>query len=257
MANTKGRYTTGEVTGLAAAALAIAAIGVGMNLADHGPHIGDPPAGIARDQALAPPSDLAAATAGADFARPLTLLSSASPSPLPDGARLVAVPPAPLPSPESSTAPLVIRHVLPIAGAIRYGEWHWDETGAPATGLRVITIDLEARVISVFRDGYEIGTAAVLLGTQEKPTPTGVFPISEKDAHHKSNLYDAPMPYMLRLTNDGVTIHATNVQNGYASHGCIGVPTGFARKLFAEVRLGDRVYITRGKHVGLGDDLTN
>jgi lipoprotein-anchoring transpeptidase ErfK/SrfK len=151
---------------------------------------------------------------------------------------------------------LVIRRVLPIEGVIRYGEWHWDESGAPATGARVITVDLDARVISVFRNGYEIGTAAVLLGTQEKPTPTGVFPISQKSKDHVSNLYDAPMPYMLRLTNDGVTIHATNVQNGYASHGCIGVPLEFARKLFATVRLGDRVYVTRGKHVGVGDSLT-
>ena len=150
----------------------------------------------------------------------------------------------------------VIRRILPIDGPIRYGDWHWDEAGVPP-GPLVITVDLEARVISAFRSGYEIGTAAVLLGTEKFPTPTGVFPIRQKDAHHISNIYDAPMPYMLRLTNDGVTIHGSNVRNGFASHGCIGVPIAFAKLLFENVRVGDRVYITRGKQVGVGDSLVD
>lgn len=148
----------------------------------------------------------------------------------------------------------VIKRVLPISGPIRYGEWHWNEAGVPP-GPTVITVDLDARVLSIFRGGYEIGTAAVLLGTEKTPTPLGEFKISQKDAHHVSNLYDAKMPYMMRLTNDGITIHGTNVRNGYASHGCIGTPTPFAKKLFGVTKLGDRVFITRGKHVGVGDPL--
>jgi len=148
----------------------------------------------------------------------------------------------------------VIKRILPISGPIKYGEWHWDEAGAPA-GPIVVTVDLEARVISVFRSGYEIGAAAVLLGTEEKPTPLGVFPITQKKRHHTSNLYDAPMPYMQRLTNDGITLHATEVQWGYASHGCIGMPEEFARKVFETTKLGDKVYITRGKSAGIGDSL--
>ena len=150
----------------------------------------------------------------------------------------------------------VIKRILPIDGPIKYGEWHWDEAGVPA-GPIVVTVDLEARVISVFRGGYEIGAAAVLLGTQDKPTPTGVFPITEKQVHHASTLYDAEMPYMQRLTDDGITMHATKVEWGYASHGCIGMPEAFAKKVFDTTRLGDRVYITRGKMVGLGDSLVD
>ncbi len=82
-----------------------------------------------------------------------------------------------------------------------------------------------AQVVSIFRDGYEIGTAAIIYGADNMPTPLGVFPILQKDATHVSNLYDAPMPYMLRLTNDGVAIHASDVRYGNATHGCIGVPT--------------------------------
>jgi len=153
--------------------------------------------------------------------------------------------PAPAPTQTGGTTEtLVIHRTLPITEPIKYGQWFWNEQGAPA-GPIVITVDLDARVLSVFRDGYEIGTTAVLLGTQEKPTPLGVFPITQKDAHHQSNLYDAPMPYMMRLTNDGVSIHATHVQNGYASHGCVGVPLDFAQKVFGVTKLGDKVFITR------------
>lgn len=168
--------------------------------------------------------------------------------------------PAPEPAPEPAKPPVderfVIKRILPIEGPIRYGEWHWDEAGV-APGPLVITVDLEARVLSVFRGGYEIGATAVLLGTQEKPTPTGVFPITQKRKDHVSNIYDAPMPYMQRLTNDGISIHATKVENGYASHGCIGVPMEFAQKLFGETVLGDKVYITRGKRIGMGDPLVS
>jgi lipoprotein-anchoring transpeptidase ErfK/SrfK len=156
--------------------------------------------------------------------------------------------------PKPADTAFTIKRILPISGPIKYGAWHWDDAGVPA-GPLVITVDLDARVLSVFRGGYEIATTAVLLGTQEKPTPLGVFPITMKDADHVSSIYDAPMPYTMRLTEDGVSVHGTKVENGYASHGCIGVPTPFAQKLFGIAKLGDKVYITRGKMVGLGDSL--
>lgn len=176
-------------------------------------------------------------------------------------AALAAAGPVASPSPEPAVSPdpedpFVIKRILPIDGPIKYGEWHWNEDGAP-DGPIVITVDLDARVLSIFRGGHEIGAAAVLLGTQEKPTPIGVFPITQKKRHHISNLYDAPMPYMQRLTNDGVALHASEVEWGYASHGCIGMPEPFAAKVFAQTKVGDRVFITRGKTVSLGDSLVD
>ena len=175
----------------------------------------------------------------------------------PTGFNAASAPAAPAPAasaPAAKDERFVIKRILPISGPIKYGEWHWDEANVP-DGPIVITVDLEARVISIFRNGYEIGASAVLLGTQEKPTPTGVFPIMGKEVHHTSNLYDAPMPYMQRLTNDGITLHATEVAWGYASHGCIGMPEAFAKKVFETTHLGDKVYITRGKTAGIGDSL--
>lgn len=160
------------------------------------------------------------------------------------------------PAPEPvADDPFVIKRVLPINGPIKYGEWHWDDEGVP-DGPLVITVDKQARVISVFRDGYEIGAAAVLLGTPDHPTPVGVFPILQKNKDHVSNLYDAEMPYMMRMTWDGVAIHGSLVENGYASHGCVGTPEEFAAKLFAIAELGDKVVVTDGRRIGVGDPLT-
>lgn len=154
--------------------------------------------------------------------------------------------------------PFVIKRILPIDGPIRYGEWHWDDEGIP-DGPLVITVDLDARVISVFRDGYEIGAAAALLGTPEHPTPLGVFPILTKERHNVSEKYNnAPMPWTLRMTWDGVAIHGgSQIELGYASHGCVGVPDGFAARLYEIASVGDVVIVTRGQNAGIGSSLAS
>ena len=165
-----------------------------------------------------------------------------------------AAPPRAVRSAQRVREPFVVKSILPIEGSIRYGDWFWDESAAPATGTLVITIDLEARVISAFRDGHEIGTAVALLGTPSHPTPTGTFPVLNKSREHFSRKYNnAPMPHSLWLTNTGIAIHGSPVTNGYASHGCIGVPDPFAEKLFAATKRGDKVIITRGRMIGVGD----
>ncbi len=150
-------------------------------------------------------------------------------------------------------ASYVIKSILPINGPLKMGDHFWDEGAAPKAGTIIITVDLAAQVLSVFRDGHEIGAAAILFGADAKPTPLGVYPITQKDADHVSNLYDAPMPYMLRLTNDGISIHASEVAEGYMTHGCIGVPKPFAKKLFDTVKLGDKVIVTRGEALDVGE----
>lgn len=135
-----------------------------------------------------------------------------------------------------------VRSVLDIDHRMKFGDYVWDErdVGPGATWVR---IDLARQMLSVFRGGHEIGTAVILYGTDGKPTPTGLFPILARARSHMSSLYDAQMPYMLRLTGDGVAIHASNVRRGYATHGCIGIPPDFARRLFDAVHVGDLVAI--------------
>lgn len=177
----------------------------------------------------------------------------AAPNPANPALVATAAPAAAVPAPADS--PFVVKSILPINEPIKFGKFYWDEARAPATGPLVVTVDLTARVISVFRDGHEIGAAAILKGYGEKPTPTGIFPITEKDADHVSNIYDAPMPHMMRLTNDGVAIHGSKVQLGYATNGCVGVPDDFAAKLFKVAKLGDKVIITDGKKMSVGDPI--
>lgn len=161
-------------------------------------------------------------------------------------------PVAPKPVASPTPEPLVVKRILDIPGPIKFGDYYWDAAGVPADRPLVITVDLEAQTMSVFRDGYEIGATAVIYGADEKPTPLGLHTITQKKVHHISNLYGAPMPYMMRLTNDGVAIHASEIDASYATHGCIGVPLAFAKLIFAQAKLGDRVIITRGKRLGMG-----
>lgn len=136
----------------------------------------------------------------------------------------------------------MVRSLLKTPGRMTFGDFIWNADGV-APGPVWVRVDLARQTISVFRSDQEIGSAVILYGTDGKPTPTGVFPILAMAEQHSSNLYDAEMPYMLRLTNDGVAIHASNVRFGAATHGCIGVPLEFAKLLFAQVKRGDLVAI--------------
>jgi hypothetical protein len=144
-----------------------------------------------------------------------------------------------------------VRSLLKVGGAMTYGDFIWDDEGIPE-GEIWVRVDLKAQIISVFRAGHEIGTAPVLFGADEKPTPAGKFAILEKRKDHVSNLYDAPMPYTLRLTNDGIAIHGSDVRIGAATHGCVGVPLAFADKLFQQAKIGDEVMVVQGRP-GSGD----
>jgi hypothetical protein len=75
-----------------------------------------------------------------------------------------------------------------------------------------------------------------------------VFTILQKDKDHKSNLYNsAPMPYMQRLTWDGIALHGGNLPGHPASHGCVRLPQAFAQKLFGETKRGDTVVVADAK----------
>ena len=139
-----------------------------------------------------------------------------------------------------------VKRILEFDEPFVHGFWAWDDEGVP-DGEIIITVDLKAESMSVFRDGYEIGAAVISFGDALKPTPTGVFPITQKSKDHVSNIYGTRMPYMLRMTNDGISIHGADVRWGWGTRGCIGVPNEFAAKLFEQVKLGDEVIVTNGK----------
>lgn len=145
---------------------------------------------------------------------------------------------------DSGTIDRPIRSLLAIQSPLHYGDFVWNEVGVPG-GQTWIRVDLRAQLISIFRAGNEIGTAVIVYGGDNKQTPLGRLHILAKAKAHRSSLYDAEMPYTLRLTGDGVSIHGSSVRRRAATHGCIGVPLEFARRLFEATRVGDEVLVVR------------
>ena len=162
-----------------------------------------------------------------------------------------AVAPVTTPAPSRSGTPrlstIQIRRELPIERWLHPGEFVWNDDDAPASGETVIVVNIRARVLSVYRAGVEIGRSNIVYGADNKPTPTGTFPILEKDEDRWSRTYDAPMPHALRLTADWVAIHGSDATgDDAATRGCVGLPREFAELLFGAVRVGDRVIIWDG-----------
>lgn len=84
----------------------------------------------------------------------------------------------------------------------------------------------------------------VCTGVPSHITPTGIFHISEKDINHRSNLYNCPMPYFMRLTNGGIGLHVGDVYRAPASHGCIRTTRDACIALFNTLPYGTEVIIT-------------
>jgi lipoprotein-anchoring transpeptidase ErfK/SrfK len=135
-----------------------------------------------------------------------------------------------------------VNSLLAVRKPLHFGDYSWNDKGVP-DGPTWLRVDLGSQLISVFRSGHEIGTAVIVYGGDNKQTPAGKLHILGKARDHRSSLYDAQMPYTLRLTDDGVSIHASSVRWGAATHGCIGVPLPFAQRLFAATRVGDDVVV--------------
>ncbi|ATE63745.1 hypothetical protein COO09_08630 [Rhizorhabdus dicambivorans] len=129
------------------------------------------------------------------------------------------------------------------------GEYLWAPQVAP-DGPVVIVVSIAQQRAYAYRNGLPIGISTVSTGKKGHETPTGVFTLLQKNVDHKSNLYDdAPMPYMQRLTWDGIALHAGNLPGYPASHGCVRLPLGFAKLLYEVTKLGLTVIVTGGAEV--------
>jgi lipoprotein-anchoring transpeptidase ErfK/SrfK len=128
---------------------------------------------------------------------------------------------------------------------LRPGQYRWHPEAAPADGPVSIVVSLPLQRAWVFRGGVLIGVSTISSGQPGYDTPTGRFSILQKRVDHHSNLYDnAPMPFMQRLTWDGVALHGGQVMAEPASHGCIRLPRAFAQRLYGVTALGTTVVVT-------------
>ena len=126
---------------------------------------------------------------------------------------------------------------------LKPGEWIWGGDNKAMGPMAVIVSITEQRAY-VYRNGILVAVSTVSTGKPVHETPTGVFTILQKDKDHRSKKYnDAPMPYQERLTWDGVALHAGGLPGYPESHGCVHLPSIFAKKLFDSTNMGMTVVV--------------
>jgi lipoprotein-anchoring transpeptidase ErfK/SrfK len=162
--------------------------------------------------------------------------SSAAEQPVAPTPATVVVEPAPASAPPPAT-------LVADPAALDPGEFVWQPERAAAGPVEIV-VSLPLQIAYVFRGGTLFGVTTVSTGRPGHATPTGRFAIMEKHREHYSNRYNnAPMPFMQRLTMDGIALHAGQIPGRPASHGCVRLPLAFARNLFAVTQIGANVHI--------------
>ena len=125
------------------------------------------------------------------------------------------------------------------------GKYEWQPSRSPGGEVSMLA-NLSTQMLSVFRREVLIARSSISSGRAGHSTPSGVFTILGKEVMHHSNLYHwAPMPFMQRLTWEGVALHGGYLPGRPASHGCIRLPHAFAKLLFQITSCGDQVVVTK------------
>lgn len=152
----------------------------------------------------------------------------------------VIEPPVIAPAP----APKVVKKKGPVDG-LKPGQFVWEARDAYEGPLKIVAV-LDVQRIYVFQNDKLLGFSTISAGKKGKETPTGIFNILQKNIDHKSNLYsNAPMPYMQRLTWDGIALHGGHIPGYAASHGCIRLPHAFAKALYGVTQMDQEVVVLK------------
>jgi hypothetical protein len=136
--------------------------------------------------------------------------------------------------------------------ALKAGEYRWLAPAPARNDLPVVVlVDLSKQRGYVYRGGALVAITTVSTGKPGHDTPIGTYPILQKKKLHHSNKYEddrgrpAAMPFMQRLSWDGVALHAGRVREKPASHGCVRLPREFSAQLYELTRRGDIVVISQ------------
>jgi hypothetical protein len=126
---------------------------------------------------------------------------------------------------------------------LKPGQYLWRDVPDEAGPERVV-ISLSDQLAYLYRGDALVAVSTVSSGKDEKPTPTGIFSVLDKKPFYRSKKYDnAPMPWMQRIDQYGVALHAGYNPGTPASHGCVRLPSAFAKKLYSVTDVGTPVYI--------------
>ncbi|MEO0415494.1 MAG: L,D-transpeptidase family protein [Verrucomicrobiota bacterium] len=134
-----------------------------------------------------------------------------------------------------------------------------------------VIIDLSSQQAYLYKNGKRIATSPVSTGKQGHRTPTGTYYVSEKDYDHRSSCYGnyvyssgkiakynvdnrkdkkpsgsyfkgAPMWYFMRF-NGAIGMHVGNLPGYPASHGCVRMPSYYAKLFYNNCKVGTRITV--------------
>ena len=127
--------------------------------------------------------------------------------------------------------------------SLRPGHYLWRDV-PDAAGAERVVVSLSDQLAYLYRGDTLMAVSTISSGKDEKPTPTGIFSVLDKRPMYRSKKYDnAPMPWMQRIDQYGVALHAGYNPGVPASHGCVRLPGAFAKKLYSVTDVGTPVYI--------------
>jgi lipoprotein-anchoring transpeptidase ErfK/SrfK len=126
--------------------------------------------------------------------------------------------------------------------SLKPGEFLWRDSAGD--GEPRVVVGLGDQLAYLYLGSELVAVSSVSSGKESTVTPTGIFDILEKKPMHHSRKYDnAPMPFMQRIDQYGIALHAGHNPGRPASHGCVRLPSKFAAKLFQVTRVGTPVMI--------------
>jgi hypothetical protein len=146
---------------------------------------------------------------------------------------------------EAADAAMMARlHMEEVFGPkeLKPGQYVWRK--GSFSGEPTVVVSLTDQLAYLYRGDQLVAVSTVSTGKDTNPTPKGIFSVLAKKPMHRSIKYDnAPMPFMQRIDDYGVALHAGHLPGHPASHGCIRLPAEFAKRLYGVTDLGATVMI--------------
>jgi lipoprotein-anchoring transpeptidase ErfK/SrfK len=147
----------------------------------------------------------------------------------------------------------------------------WD--GSAGNGAPRVHLDLSDQIAYFYRGDVLVGRSRISSGDAQHPSPTGKLSVLQKNKNHISSRYGdfvfpdgtvaranvdartdkappgssfrgSPMTNFMRITWDGVGMHAGYLPGYPASHGCIRMPEHMSALFFDNVKVGTPVLVT-------------
>lgn len=126
---------------------------------------------------------------------------------------------------------------------LKPGGYLWRDVPANAGAERVV-ISLTDQLAYLYRGDTLMAVATISSGQPGRDTPTGIFRVlGKKPMHHSKKFDNAPMPFTQFIDEYGVALHAGFNPGRPASHGCVRLPSAFAKKLYSVTDVGTPVLI--------------